>query len=108
MDPAFWDSSSLVPLCVAQPSSSVVRQLSANDRIHVWWAASVEVRRAIARLSRMGLLTQAEADLARNVLSRLKTNWREVLPSETLRSDAEAFVDRFQLRAADAQQLAAA
>lgn len=108
MDPAFWDSSSLVPLCVAQPSSLAVRQLSANYRIHVWWSAPVEVRSAIARLNRMGLLTQAEVTQAQQVLSRLKMNWREVLPSKALRDDAETFVDRFQLRAADAQQLAAA
>jgi predicted nucleic acid-binding protein len=108
MDPAFWDSSSLVPLCVVQAESSRVRQLSASYRIHVWWSAPVEVRSAIARLSRMGVLSQAEIALARNVLSRLKSNWLEVLPSATLRDDAEDFVDRFQLRAADAQQLAAA
>jgi len=41
-------------------------------------------------------------------MDQLRQSWAEVLPSRQLRDEAESFVDRFQLRAADAQQLAAA
>lgn len=108
MDPAFWDSSALVPLCVTQPSSSLVRQLSVNYRIHVWWSAPVEMKSAFARLVRMGQLTRLEWSDAQRVLVFLRDNWHEIQPSQSLRDEAEAFVDRFQLRGADAQQLAAA
>jgi len=108
MEPAFWDSSSLVPLCVVQPSSTVVRQLSAKYQVVVWWSAPVEVRGAFARLARTGQLTQSDSVSAQNVLRVLRMNWREVQPSEQLRVEAESFVDRFQSKAADAQQLAAA
>ena len=108
MEPAFWDSSSLVPLCVTQPSTTVVRQLSAQYGIVVWWSAPVEIRSAFARLVRTDLLSQADFAAGQNVLRVLRLNWREVLPSRPLRVEAESFVDRFQLKAADAQQLAAA
>jgi predicted nucleic acid-binding protein len=38
----------------------------------------------------------------------MRSDWREVDPSESLREQAERLVDRFPLKAADAQQLAAA
>ena len=108
MEPAFWDSSSLVPLCVVQPSSTIVRRLSAQYQVVVWWTAPVEVRSAFARLVRTGLLSQTDFAAAQKVLKVLRQNWTEVQPSRQLRDDAEGFVDRFQLKAADAQQLAAA
>ena len=108
MESAFWDASSLVPLCVTQASSSAVQQLSAKYAISVWWASPVEVRSAIARLVRTGLLIHADLAYAHRVLSVLRSNWTEIQPSETLRNEAESFVDQFQLKAADAQQLAAA
>src|ERR1700733_10111872 len=98
MESAFWDSSSLVPLCVTQPASSVVRALSAQYEIHVWWAAPVEVKSAFARLLRMGLLTQPESAAAQRVLEVLRSNWSEVLPAASLRTEAESYVNRFQLR----------
>ena len=56
----------------------------------------------------MGQLGHADLVGAQNVLRVLRMNWTEVHPSKQLRDDAEAFVDRFQLKAADAQQLGAA
>ena len=108
MDPAFWDTSSLVPLCVVQPSSTVVRQLSAQYEIVVWWSSPVEMKSAFARLIRMAQLSPADLHKAQDVMRSLRQNWQEVMPNQQLRNEAEGFVDRFQLRAADAQQLAAA
>lgn len=108
MVPAFWDSSSLVPLCIKQGSSGTVHQLIHTYQIIVWWATPVEVRSAFARLQRMGHISAAEFSAAQVDLDQLRSGWREIGPSQTLRGHAESFVDRFQLKAADAQQLAAA
>lgn len=108
MEPAFWDSSSLVPLCVTQPSTPVVEDLCRQYRIIVWWAAPVELQGAFSRLVRMGKLTPSGRAQAQIALESLRRGWREVDPDDSLRDRAESFVDRFVLTAADALQLAAA
>lgn len=108
MVPAFWDSSSLVPLCIKQGASGTVHQLIHTYQIIVWWATPVELRSAFARLRRMGHISAAEFVAAQVDMNQLRGGWREIEPSQTLRDHAESFVERFQLRAADAQQLAAA
>lgn len=108
MEPAFWDSSSLVPVCVLQPSTLKVEELSKRYSIVVWWAAPVELKGAFARLVRMRTLTTAGETQAQIVLDRLRRNWREIDPTYRLRERAESLVDRFELTAADAMQLAAA
>ena len=74
----------------------------------VWWAAPIEIRSASARLLRMGQLTASEHVVAQVRLDELRSEWSEVSPDEALRAQAERLVDRFPLKAADAQQLAAA
>jgi predicted nucleic acid-binding protein len=108
MEPAFWDSSSLVPLCIRQPSTQLAEALSQQYEIVVWWAAAVEIRGAFARLLRMGQLTSTEMVQAQVALGDLCINWREISPHEQIRNEAERFVDRFPLKAADSFQLAAA
>jgi len=108
MDYAFWDSSVLVPLCVKQRATPAVQALNAQYRMVVWWSAPVEMRGAFARLVRMGQLTSNEHVQAQVRLDRMRSIWQEVYPSEPLREQAERLVDRFPLKAADAQQLAAA
>ena len=108
MDYAFWDSSALVPFCVRQLSTPVVKALRAQYRMAVWWATPVEARGAFARLARMGQLTPTGLVEAQVVLERMRADWREVPPSDALRDRAERLVDRFPLKAAEAQQLAAA
>lgn len=108
MDDAFWDASALVPLCVQQRATPVVEALSAQYRMAVWWSTPIEVRSAFARLARMGQLTPNGQVQAQVTLEGLRSVWREVDPSETLREQAERLVDRFPLKAAYAQQLAAA
>jgi predicted nucleic acid-binding protein len=108
MTPAFWDTSALVPLCVQQQPSPTVRQLLEQHGIAVWWATPVEMRSAFQRLLRMGQLTRLEYATAGVRLEKLRRGWRELQPSEALRSQAETFLLSFPLRAADALQLAAA
>ena len=108
MEYAFWDSSSLVPLCVRQASTPAVQALSKRYGMFVWWAAPVEMRGALARLMRMGELLPAKHVEAQVRLDNLRRNWQEVGPDEHLRDRAESLVDRFSLTAADALQLAAA
>lgn len=108
MDYAFWDASALVPLCVKQRATAVVEALSARYRIAVWWSTPIEMRSAFARLLRMGLMTPNGQVQALVTLDGMRSDWLEIDPSEPLREQSERLVDRFPLKAADAQQLAAA
>jgi predicted nucleic acid-binding protein len=108
MELAFWDSSSLVPLCVQQQPSGKVHKLRAKYGFVVWWSTQVELQAAFARLLRADELTRAEYLGAIKSLEMLRRGWRELQPTENLRTRAEALVDRFPLKAADALQLGAA
>jgi predicted nucleic acid-binding protein len=66
------------------------------------------MRGAFSRLIRMHQLMAAGHVAAQIELENFKSVWREVPPSEPLRGQAERLIDRFPLKAADAQQLAAA
>jgi predicted nucleic acid-binding protein len=108
MDDAFWDASALVPLCVIRQATPATSALNAHYRMTVWWSTPVEMRGAFARLLRMGQLSPNEHVQAQVRLDRMRSDWRKVDPSAPLREQAERLVDRFPLKAADAQQLAAA
>lgn len=105
----FWDSSSLVPLCVDQPQSGTVRALLNGDpAMAVWWGSRVECWSAFARLRRDGVFVIEREDEARQLLSVLQESWFEVLPSEEVRAQAGRLLRVHPMRAADALQLAAA
>jgi predicted nucleic acid-binding protein len=106
--PAFWDTSALVALCVRQQPSVAVRQLLEQHEIVVWWATPVEMRSAFERLLRMGQLSAAHHAAAGARLEAMRRGWRELQPSEALRTQAETFLTSYPLKAADALQLAAA
>ena len=108
MEDAFWDSSTLVRLCVQRQATPATLALSKQYQMAVWWSAPVEVRGAFARLVRMGQMSPNEHVQAQVRLDRMRSDWQEIYPSEPLREQAERLVDRFPLKAADAQQLAAA
>ena len=62
----FWDTSALLALALDDPRRSFALQtLEADDRMTVWWGASVEYISAIARRERDGSLTAAERGLPR-------------------------------------------
>jgi uncharacterized protein len=105
---AFWDASALVPLCVAQSTSNLVRTVSKTKSIAVWWNSPVEITSAFARLFRNQEIDQQDFRQAMARLSELRRRWIEVQPTEVLRDLAEMLLQRHPLRAADAMQLAAA
>jgi len=106
--PAFWDASALVPLCVPGLGGARGRQLLRDHKPVVWWTTPVEVASAIARLKREGFLDPEKARAAAGRLEMLRRAWREVQPVSEVRESAEVQVERYELRAADALQLAAA
>ena len=106
--PAFWDSSALVPLCVRQ---GITPRAIALYKIHdaaVWWAAPVEIASALARLVRMKQLDSDDWIKARKLAKRLADSWSVIQPSDALRAKSIQLVERYDLRAADSFQLAAA
>jgi len=74
----------------------------------VWWATPVEIASALARLVRMKHLEPREWPEARRLAGKLADGWSVIQPSDTLRKSAAELVDNYDLRAADALQLAAA
>src|SRR5258706_2845332 len=105
---AFWDASALVPLCVRQGITPSVASLYENYRVAIWWATPVEIASALARLLRNKEISSSEWAKARQVAVALADEWSVIQPSNALRDHATRLVERYDLRAADATQLAAA
>ena len=106
---AYWDTSALVPLCCYQDASSALRILARRfSRMTVWWGTRVKVRSALARLLREGDVSESAFREAGDRLRLLSQSWAELLPTESVRERAEDLLDRCNLSAADALQLAAA
>ena len=105
---AFWDASALVPLCVRQGLTSRAIALYKSHGVVVWWSTPVEIASALARLVRMKQLGSGDWTTARKLANNLADSWSVVQPSESLRTHAVQLVERFDLRAADSLQLAAA
>lgn len=108
METAFWDSSSIVPLCVRQKATPIAQALGEKHRFVVAWFAPVEIRGGIARLLRNGQIAPNQQVQALVLLDIYRGDWREISPTAAMRQKAEDFVERFPLRAADALQLASA
>lgn len=68
----------------------------------------MEARSAFARLSREKAISGAESASALRRLTELRRSWDEILPTDDLRALAEDLPQSYQVRAADALQLAAA
>jgi predicted nucleic acid-binding protein len=105
---AFWDSSSLVPLCTTQASSAQAQQLVKEYSIVAWWSTPIEVASAIQRLTRTGEITQQESMTAYQRRKKLLRACREIQATETVREQAEVLIQNYPLKAADALQIAAA
>lgn len=108
MEFAFWDTSALVPLWIPNQASRHLQQLARRYTPVVWWATPVEACSAFARELRAGTLSADEYANAQENLKIWKRKWREIQPSDALRTLAGELLDRYPLRAADALQLAAA
>jgi predicted nucleic acid-binding protein len=105
---AFWDASALVPLCVHQSITPSVVGLYKSYQAVVWWATPVEIASALARLVRTREINSTDWAKAQQVAVALADEWLVIQPSDSLRARATQLVDHYDLRAADALQLAAA
>ena len=104
----FWDASAVIPLCVRESQSLLVKKIAEEDgAIVVWWTTPVECYSAFARRRRDDTLTRLHEDQARQVVARLAADWTEVQPGHQLRETAARGLLLHPLRAADALQLAA-
>jgi uncharacterized protein len=105
----FWDASALIPLCLQEQQTSLLKKFAQEDEaIVAWWGSAVECLSALARLRREDVLSPAEEEQAQTVLRALMTAWTEVEPSGFIREQAGRVLRLHPLRAADALQLAAA
>jgi len=105
----FWDASAVVPLLVAEPTTSSVQSALGEDHgMIVWWGTEVECASALARLEREAALTSDDANVAFERLDALLAAWHEIQPTEPVKRMARRIVRVHPLRAADALQLSAA
>ena len=84
------------------------KQKFGDVQLHVEWAAPVEIASALARLVRMKQLDSSDWSKARKLAKRLADSWSVIQPSNVLRAKSIQLVERYDLRAADSFQLAAA
>lgn len=106
--PAFWDASALVPLCVRQGVTPRAVLLYKTFDPVVWWSTPVEIASALARLVRMNQIDTRDWAKAVKLARSLADWWSVIQPSDALRATSMQLVDRYDLRAADSFQLAAA
>jgi predicted nucleic acid-binding protein len=106
--PGFWDASAIVPLCLPVENPGQSRRLLRTHVPVVWWGTGIEVTSALCRRRREGALPAQFHEAANRRLTLLRKSWREIQPTNRLRELAEACLQRYDLRAADAVQLAAA
>lgn len=105
----FWDTSALLALAVEDPRRAVALELlEADDRMAVWWGASVEYVSAIARRDRDGSLAPEDVTAALDRVTALARVWHEVQPSRQIKRTAQRLLRVHPLRAAESLQLAAA
>ena len=105
----FWDASAVVPLVIAEGTTTALQRLATADpAMLVWWSSAVECASAIARLERDGAITPGAAHESFDRLKRLADGWHEVDATEAVREAALRLLRVHPLRAADALQLAAA
>lgn len=105
----FWDASAVIPLCLKEPLSSLMRKVAGEDESLVaWWGTTVECWSAFARLRREGGIDSDGEERARRLLAMLADAWTEIQPGREVREAASRVLLLHPLRAADSLQLAAA
>jgi len=104
-----WDSSALVPLIVAQPTSVAVDEwIESDGAIAVWTLTSVELASAVARLARERAIGEGVAHEAEVRIDQLIRSCHTVIDVESVKAHARRLLRVHPLRAADALQLGAA
>ncbi len=105
----FWDSSAILPLLVNETTTSIMLGLlRSTQAMSVWWGTTVECVSALARLEREHNLSTRNMRLALQRMDELGIFWHEVAPTERVRQTSTRLLRTYNLRAADALQLAAA
>lgn len=105
----FWDSSALVvALLTDARSTELIEAFDRDSAPAIWWTTPVECRSAVVRSVREKRATRDEATEAMERLRDVRSQTREVLPVESVRTRALQLLTQHPLRAADALQLAAA
>jgi predicted nucleic acid-binding protein len=105
----FWDSSAIVPLVVAEVTTSAAQaEFERGPEIVAWWAAPVDCLSALARRERDGEHDGAGMSAAIGRLTELARSWTEIQPQASIRDIAKRLLRVHALTAADALQLAAA
>ena len=105
---AFWDTSALVPLLLRQSNTSRALAVYKTLDVVVWWATPVEIASAVARLLRTGKISTDDFAKSRNLANALFSSWAVIFPTDAIRATSMQLVERYDLRAADSLQLAAA
>lgn len=105
----FWDTSAVVPLLIAQPSTESLRRLFDEDpRTCVWTLTEIEARSALARLERDGALDAAGNRRAGQLLDHFRMRAHIIERVESVKKQASRLLRLHALRAVDALQLGAA
>lgn len=105
----FWDASAIIPLCIDEPQTKILREAAKkNEPMAVWWGSLIECCSVFARLRRDGRLKPKEEDEVRHILFILSSSWIEIEPCEEVKNLAGNLLLLHPLRAADSLQLAAA
>ena len=105
----YWDSSAIVPLCVRETPTDIVRHLIERDSlVAVWWGTIVECESALTRRRRQGSLSAVADREGHAQLREIASAWYIVDPSVALQDAAVRQVRVHGLSAADALQLSAA
>jgi predicted nucleic acid-binding protein len=95
-------------LCVRQTNTPQSLLWRRRYQTVIWWLTPVEIASALARLLRIGQLDTNGWGRALKLGRALDEAWFVIKPTEALRTRAVDIVKRYDLRAADALQLAAA
>jgi predicted nucleic acid-binding protein len=104
----FWDASAIIPLCIDEDNTPIVREMAKKDgALVVWWGSMVESYSAFVRLMRDKMLTLEEGTEALAVLSAMADAWTEIEPSDEIREMTKRLLQNYPLRAADSLQLSA-
>ena len=106
--PAYCDSSAAASLCIAVQSDVELWGLYRQDPIVTWWGSELEIFGAIQRLARHGGITPKAKQAAEARLALLSRQWKVIAPSNQVRTIAEDCLKKYDLRTADALQLASA
>jgi len=105
----FWDASAVIPLCLKEPRTALVKRIAEKDpSLVAWWATPIECYSAFARLRREGILTKEGERRARQIISSMAAEWSEIQPGNRLREGAARGLLLHPLRAADSLQISAA